>query len=520
MTKTQKSTLIPNSFTLLFVLLAILVCNILVADYIQDDGYITFHYAKNLSDHGSLYYNLGETGPYGYSNPAYLFLLAGLRLLTLKLVSFEALSRVIASLALGVILFFLPTALRSTISGKRRRTPALLALFTVYIITFFPYFLPNFFSGLETALFTLLVFLILAALFEVVPLSEGWLTVALALALTIRIDAAFVLLPILGQYLLTAGEKRGARIRRLILIGVLALLLQAAQYALTNTWLPLSFGHKKSAFALGTFLAYLKFAALTLTPLLLFTFARRGRLALFIIFQTLYAALFYSFFVHWHFERYLFPFVFASFTVLLLALIQSWRRGDGLRLALLSAYWLLLMPITLQGYAFVSGYRVTMRNRELIAQAFEDAQLPPQDRTFASYDAGYIPYHSNWKIIDLLGLTTPEVLGQDIESVIVEENPTVLIVSTFESMNPDRVRLWSQYQTEEVPIPANYQFIKSLHLTNPYFQPELDYNYYIFVNERANATLTAGLTGISIDPEKVIGYQKYVYRFLERIKLP
>lgn len=96
-----------NRTLLVACVLIIALMNIVVRDFVQDDGYITFRYADNFTNHGTLYYNLDMRGPYGYSNPLYVFILSATRLISLKLLSFEFISRVIASFSLGVILFML-----------------------------------------------------------------------------------------------------------------------------------------------------------------------------------------------------------------------------------------------------------------------------------------------------------------------------------------------------------------------------------------------------------------------------
>jgi len=129
--------------------------NLAVSNFIQDDGYITFHYADNLVNHGTLYYNAGEHGPYGYSNPGYVFILALLRIVSLKQISFEALSRIIASLSVGAILLM---ALKGTGAGSQTKAASPLSLLILFLFLVFPFFFSNVFSGLETPL---LVFLLL-----------------------------------------------------------------------------------------------------------------------------------------------------------------------------------------------------------------------------------------------------------------------------------------------------------------------------------------------------------------------
>ena len=155
-----------------------------------------------------------------------------------------------------------------------------------------------------------------------------------------------------------------------------------------------------------------------------------------------------------------------------------------------------------------------MMNLKLISDAFKDAQLDEKYRSFASYDAGYITYQTNWEIVDLAGLTTPQVIRQDVGKVIAESNPTVLIISTSHFEDPAKVMLSSQYRQASSPIPANYRFIKYIPLTNLFWWPTSHYSYYIYTNENAPTRLIDRIRGISVDPKHAIGYQQYIFYLL------
>src|SRR4029078_10291502 len=57
---------------------ALLVPHALMFDFVTDDAYISFRYAKNLADHGQLVFNLGERVE-GYTNFLWTVLLAAAR---------------------------------------------------------------------------------------------------------------------------------------------------------------------------------------------------------------------------------------------------------------------------------------------------------------------------------------------------------------------------------------------------------------------------------------------------------
>src|SRR5215213_5254112 len=160
MTPSQASSrLLALSISILFALLL----NFVVTGYFIDDAYISFHYADNLVKRGSLYYNPGEQGPFGYTNPLYVFLLAALRWLSAGTVSYEVVSRGLGSLSLALILFPILSSVKSRL-GRRGWITTLPAIGLILLLFFFfPYLLPNFYSGLETGLFTLCLFAMLVS---------------------------------------------------------------------------------------------------------------------------------------------------------------------------------------------------------------------------------------------------------------------------------------------------------------------------------------------------------------------
>lgn len=500
--------------------LIIALMNVIVRDFVQDDGYITFRYADNFTNHGTLYYNLNMRGPYGYSNPLYVFILSAIRLISLKLLSFEIISRVIASFSLGVILFMLLNKIPKKLRTEKKFFLSSIA-FLVYTILIFPFLLPNFFSGLETALFTLSLFVLMSSIF-VDPIDEKWFMLWLGIALTLRIDSIFLLIPLMIIYVIKPTEspnRKRIKLRNIIIVLTYTTVFFLLHYVLTGNLVPLSFGHKSNPFSLTTFLNYIKFSVIVLSPLSIVLLGRNNRSFGLIFFATLYILyinFFYSFFMEWHFNRYIFPVVFSLFSVFLLTLIKTLEKVDTTNIALLSVYMLFMyIPGTLQGFSWVSGYRVAMSNLKQIANVFLESDIDENYRTFATYDAGYITYKTGWDIIDLYGLTTPEVVHDDIGRVIAERNPTVLIVTTGIYVEPSAVTLFSQYQEAPSVVPSNYYFLKHLPLTNQYWWSWSQYSYYIFVNENANPALVTGLMNITVDVEKEIGYQKYIFRFLQ-----
>jgi hypothetical protein len=496
--------------------------NLLAFDYVLDDACIAFRYAGNLVHYGSLYYNAPERGPFGFSNPLYVFMLAGLDLISVERLPFELGSRMIASVSLGLILFLLlqEPLVRSWSSG---RWPGfLLAGCSGYLTLLFPFLVANFFGGLETAALSLVLFILLSALF-VAEISDSAFLVCLAIGLGLRVDSGFTLLPVIAMYLFrgVSGSEKSARQRVLGLGAVFAFLagLFLCQFLLAGTVIPLSFAHKSQAFSRETFQDYVLFFLICLLPLMVII-CRRGfdRFVAFALSLAIYISLFYSFFMHWHIERYVFPFAVALFFVSLRVLFRVWRPADWRSLGLLVVYAsFAFVAVAPQGFSWLSGYRVAMINAEKIAAAFTSARMPKGYRTFACFDAGCIAWKSGWKIVDLGGLTTPEVVHQDVGTVIEEARPTVLIVTTAAAGDPSTIRLRSQYHDRSAAIPPAYRFVTVLSLTNRYWWEGRGYFYYIFVNEHADAALVKGLREISVDVDQEMGFQKPIAVLIEKL---
>jgi hypothetical protein len=341
------------------------------------------------------------------------------------------------------------------------------------------------------------------------------------MGLELRVDSGVTLMPLIAAY--AFGRNAGdlpKRVKRLSCVLAIVAGMFLFQYLMTKTIVPLAFGHKSQPFSRETFQAYSRFFLIPILPMMVILF-RRGfdRLILFSVATMLNVSIFYSFFIHWHIERYVFPFAFSLFFVLLRAVFKDWKHADWRNVALLTIYAsATFLAASCQGFSWVSGYRVAMGNAKQIAAAFEGAHLEKRYQVYACADAGYIAYKSGWKIIDLAGMTTPEVVRRDVSSVILETNPTVLIVTTDKQVDhPSDLRLQTQYRHEASPIPTTYQFVNYLTMPNKYWWSDAGYFYYIFVTNRASPYLVGRLRRVSVDADREIGFQKYIFNFLKQV---
>ncbi len=504
--------LVPIGLSLAFALSL----NVIVSDYFIDDAYISFHYADNLVRERSLYYNQGEQGPFGYTNPLYIFLLAALRSASAGTISYEAISRSLSCLALAAIL---APILWTIASRPERRWKSTLAYsgFVLLLVFLFPYLLANFYSGLETGLFTLSLFVMILSLEPRDLRTEICFLTALAITMSLRFDGIVLALPLLGIYGFDALRRSDpARLLRLGYAFLAAGLVYASQFALAGFWVSLSLHQKGSSFSAQSLWSYTTFFLLVLAPLLVLAHRRTApsltRLA---IFYPIFVGLFYSFFMHWMFKRYVFPAAFALFAALLLSLAGSELQIRRRELAFLCLYVLIAFPAgAFEGYSWVSGYRVAMLNTRRIAEAMNAARLPARWRTIAAQDAGYLAYGTDWRLLDLLGLTTPEILTEDTAGAVRRLAPTLLVITAPNESRLEELKLGSRLGRPAAPIPVDYKFVKHLSFTNRYWWSEADYGYFIFVNGNANGKLIRGLRAISVDVKKEIGWQLYSFHLL------
>src|SRR5262249_2280675 len=161
------------------------------------------------------------------------------------------------------------------------------------------------------------------------------------------------------------------------------------------------------------------------------------------------------------FKRYVFPAAFALAAALLLSFFKLDARRHRRELVLLCVYVLVAFPAgALEGYSWISGYRVSLLNTRRIADAMNAAGLPLQARPIAPQGAAYLPYRPDGRLRALLGLTTPEVLREDVAGAVRRLSPTVLILTAPNGRRPEDLKLSSRLGRPAEPIPAEYRFVK------------------------------------------------------------
>jgi hypothetical protein len=242
---------------------------ILVGDFLIDDAYIAFRYADNLAHLGTLYFNIGEHGRFGYTNLGYVYLLASLHTVFGGMVGYETLARLLATVCWSLFGFAVVLRLLRRFSGIGL---VVSSTATLVLLLVFPCALSNFYCGLETPLLAVALFLMFDR-FASHAQTPGSLPfcAGLALALALRFDAPPLLAPIVLWQARAAA--RSGRMQSLLAIVVATgagagLSVTAVNVALTGYVVPLSLGHKWEPTAyLATMGSYVLLSLAVLGPL-------------------------------------------------------------------------------------------------------------------------------------------------------------------------------------------------------------------------------------------------------------
>ncbi|MBI3244774.1 MAG: hypothetical protein HYZ49_21050 [Chloroflexi bacterium] len=173
-----------------FIFALALFLRLLPGERMVDDAYITFRYARNIVNGLGFVYNPGER-VMGTTTPLYTLLMAGLSFV-LRTQNFPALARWVNALADAATCALL-VSLGETLSGQRRVGIAAGLIYAVaaFSVTFAV-------GGMETSIYILLI--VLTALLYLRQ-NPGW-AVAATLALLTRPDALIFLGPLWLDYIL------------------------------------------------------------------------------------------------------------------------------------------------------------------------------------------------------------------------------------------------------------------------------------------------------------------------------
>ena len=211
---------------------------VVMMPYVPDDSYISFRYAENLADGKGLTFNPGEPPVEGYSNLLWILLCAVIYRLGMELPAATPVLGVI----IGILIFLSLAALY-----RRRSLPAAQAAIPMLALAASGPFLIYTISGMETALFALLLIGTLLVSDRFVANADirgGALLMVCGLLAALARPEGIIVFPVAALLLARAGERRRPL---LIASGVFVLLLVVYNVWRVNyfgEWLPAPFMSK------------------------------------------------------------------------------------------------------------------------------------------------------------------------------------------------------------------------------------------------------------------------------------
>ena len=453
----------------LFILIGLSILTvILFFRFSTEDSYITYRYAQNLTDGKGFTYNQGEEY-LGTTAPFYGLILAFFGFLGFNIPYIGGILSA-SSLGLAVILIYLLTL---------KKGYPLVGLMCGLFILLNPWFLQTFGSEIY---FELLM--IISAFYFYDQKKYLPTTVFCALAFLVRPDGIIPAIIIFIDYII---KNKKFPVREVILFAILSAPVLLFYYFSFNTLLPSTLEAKQAQYASGLWRRFLpgalKYASLILKgngllyfliPLMiiggvsiLFSLRIWFLIALWTVLHTLgYMFLKVSFY-HWYLIPLLFLLMFMSaFSIHFIISaprffkenkIKKWNFkifnqeikismgkfkdvGTPLKWAyqILSIIIIASCIIALIGgiRAYYNTYKALPTPKlELYAKAGKwIASNAPSDATISALEVGYLGYHAQRKVVDLVGLVTPEVSKhvreRDFEWAMIKYKPDYFIHST------------------------------------------------------------------------------------------
>lgn len=452
----------PNSATVLrqpleliplaFVALALLLPFLLAASYFGlpfDDSYISLQFARNLAHHGILSFD-GESVSAGATSPLHVALLA----IPIR----AGVDPIVASVGLGIALhvaligsvYWLAQAI-----FRDRMTAVAACIFAAingYVIF-------DALNGMETTLFMVMTSLTVAA-FLTARSDRTFLFAGLLAALAaLTRPEAFLLLGamLLYEALLPRDDRpllSSSTLRRAALLAgpPLAVIagLSLFYYATTGEFTPGTASAKMLFFREferdwtvkwdGAQSGIAGFAGQLLPLLILAAFSiRRKETLLYLFFWIPFFLLYFGLFPgglghYWYRYQHVFlPPLFAFAGAGLVSLLRVKRsRREAVAAALLAVALLVGLAFQYTSLRHTYAMSVNLNESSHVKMAlFLRDKLPP-DATIAAHDIGMIGYYSEHPVIDLVGLTNPEVVqyhkGRRLREYIEQERPDFVVL--------------------------------------------------------------------------------------------
>ncbi|PXY37618.1 hypothetical protein [Prauserella flavalba] len=429
--------------------------------FVIDDAFITFRYSRHLAEGFGPVWNVGGDAVEGFTNFAWmlwhgLFASFGAE----NLVTVAKVTSVVLGGATLVLLVRATDGVGAVVAGLA-----------------FVLFLPTYFhlnSGLETVAFAgVLLRLVIVAL-HVIDEERvfDWEPPLLLLLLAmLRPEGLLAGLPALAVWFWYSRRIPTAR------WGLGALLVVGAGYFLWR-WiyygqlLPNTFYVKFGDLAASS--EWAGRTALALAPLLVLTLALlvvKGLWFKGALLSLTVVATYAPYAVSGLTMDYLHRFAYHAFPVLCLgagiAVAAIGHRLASAAVGAVAVGWVAVTGAIAQGLPTIANYGVDLQRAHVaIGQGLAEAGLPEEARTLAVSDAGAIPYYSDWRSIDYIGLNDEAIAhGADPTTVVGKARPTVVIVTSYRPEIPGEM-----YGLDVRAATAGYQLVARIQMREDYWQ--------------------------------------------------
>ncbi len=499
--------------------LILLLFQLLFWNFIIDDAFITFRYAKNLYFHQQMVFNIGEIPVEGYSNFLWVLLMTVSFPLNIDPIVFSKLSGMIFCHLSVFILYKLAFLLNK--SEK----------FSNFIIVFYV-LIPNIalwsVGGLETSLFSFL--LLISVYFFIIDISKRKNK-------SIKISPLFFVLLSLTRHegLIVFGltwlfitcllfkNKEISKLQKLCQLlyftGFFAIIYAPYFFwrvSYYNNILPHTFSAKQGVFSLGLFLGRLGFyipLILLLTPVFLLiggNFLKNSKLrfkneeklylVLLILILSILLLLITSWMPGFRFTVPIIPLIYLLLPKSLNFLtilgrnyrndIELWKNIKKITILVICVSNVLLV---FTFYPFVNAYGTGLRDCNITLGKWINENTS-ENASLAVWDVGALPFYSNIRTIDIYpySLQDLHVYNNPTDAdYILEQNITFLILNDeyFDYIKADS-RFLSNYrlifyaQVYYADILYIFDYIYQVYLFNDYYIPESAINALINSSHR------------------------------------
>ena len=407
-------------------------------DYVIDDAFIGYRYSKHLAQGHGIVWNIGEDPVEGYTNFLWVVLNAAAIFCKVNPVVF---SKILSSVAALAIIWIL------SIAGRQMHWS--FALIFVGAIGFSSHFAFLTMQGLETAFTSLLMLTTALLTLKIITrpakkLIFFWFLTAFLSALSRPDTVPFTGGVFLGLLGILVSRKEWETIQQLCFLGIIFALIGAIYMAWRISYFgsvfPNTFYLKMGT---GTgiiksigknyvedFLRKMLFPYLILTG---FLFGRHfNKERLFRAIPILLGCVFFGFYLLTIIptQGHLWRFIYPVFPVFLLAIIYCFAdyqpkpcsiKGNTMYLLLLLLF--IAWPLHLISHTFYHKENKTQHDRVLIGKS-----LAGIDGTMLVSESGALPYYSDWKAVDTLGLNSEQITHKGLSIKIIEELAPDLVV--------------------------------------------------------------------------------------------